>query len=279
MKLDAHQHFWQLSRGDYAWPNETVAPIFRDFGAKDLTPLLDECAIDQTVLVQATDTVSETRFLLDLADHNPRIAAVVGWADFLDPDAASEISELGAHPKLRGFRPMLQGIAETDWILQAAVAPALKALEHHGLSFDALIEPRHLQTIATLAQRHPDLVIIIDHMAKPAMKQGRAPDPDWARDLKQAAQNPNVFVKLSGMVTEFDGPWDLPTLRAHFDVALEAFGPERILFGSDWPVSNLRCTYGEWMHAVESLIAPLSRFDQAAILGGTAAHCYRLEGT
>lgn len=278
MRLDAHQHFWQLDRGDYDWPDETVEPIRQDFMPADLKPRLDAAGIEKTVLVQATDTVEETSFLLALGYRNDWIAGVVGWVQMSAPDAPSQIAALAADPKLCGLRPMLQGIDQTDWILQAAVQPALEALQHHDLCLDALIQPRHLNVICQLARRYPDLSIVIDHMAKPQMKNGSAPDPDWCKGMAEAARCPNINVKLSGMVTECDGPWERQTLEAHFAQVLASFGPERIIFGSDWPVCLLGCSYQDWIEVVQSLIAPLSTQHQAAIMGRNGAAVYRLSG-
>lgn len=276
MIIDSHQHYWTLARGDYAWLSDRLAPIFRDFGPGDLSPHLKACSVDRTIVVQATDTVDETRFLLDMSDRHETIAAVVGWVNMFDPDTPQLLADLAAHPKLRGVRPMLQSIDQTDWILDDRAVPALRQLERLGLSFDALIQPRHLPIIADLADRFHDLPIVINHMAKPKMKQDLVPDPSWCDGMADCAQRDNVFVKLSGMMTLFEGPSDRSTINAHIDHMMGCFGPQRVMFGSDWPVSNLASDYSEWFDVVQDYIAPMAEAEQRAILGATAAAFYKL---
>ena len=275
MIVDAHQHFWTLSRGDYAWPDETVPAIRRDFGPADLWRLADAAGVDRTVLVQATDSVAETTFLLDVAAREPRVAGVVGWIDMAAPDAVATFDRMRADPLLVGLRPMLQGIAETDWVLRDAVRPALDALEGSGLCFDALVQPRHLGAIDTLAARHPSLPIVLDHGAKP-QPGGHA---SWAEGMRRLAGRPNVTCKLSGLVTEIGPDWTVEGLRPYADTLLEAFGPERVMFGSDWPVVNLAADYGAWFDAAQALTAHLDAGARAAIFGGTACRVYGIGGT
>ncbi|SIN76816.1 amidohydrolase family protein [Vannielia litorea] len=277
MRIDAHQHFWTLSRGDYPWPNESVAPIFRDFGPDDLAPLLAAAGIDRTILVQATDTVEETGFLLDLAAGADFVAGVVGWVDLTAPDAMATIDRLRADPALKGLRPMLQNIGATDWILQDAAAPALAHMEATGLRFDALIQPRHLPVIDTLAGRYPGLPIVIDHIAKPVMGGGAAPDAAWLEGIGRLAARANVWCKLSGMVTEAGPEWtdaDLAPFAAH---VLDAFGAGRVMFGSDWPVLTLASDYATWAQTADRLIAELPAPEQAEVRGGTAARFYGID--
>ena len=276
MIIDAHHHFWQLSRGDYPWPNDSVAPIFRDFGPGDLTPLLNEAGVTKTVLVQATDTVAESEFLLTLASHHPMIAGVVGWVDLSAPDACDVIDQVRGNPLLKGLRPMLQNIDDTDWILRPEVQPALSHMAALDLAFDALIQPRHLPVIAALADRHPNLRIVIDHLAKPQMGQGRLPVPDWHQGMADLAARPNVWCKLSGMVTEAGPDWQPADLQPFAQHVLSIFAPGRIMFGSDWPVVNLASDYASWIQFVRSAIAAFSDQEQAQIMGGTAAAFYRL---
>lgn len=276
MIIDSHQHYWTLARSDYAWLTERAGSIFRDFGPEDLSPHLESCSVGRTVVVQATDTVEETRFLLEMSDRHKTIAAVVGWLDMHDADMPRLLADIATHPKLRGVRPMLQSIDRTDWILDERAAPSLKQLEHFGLSFDALIQPRHLPVIADLADRLRDLPIVINHMAKPKMKKNRAPDQLWCDGMSDCAQRDNVFVKLSGMMTLFEGPVDRRAIYAHIDHVMGCFGPQRVMFGSDWPVSNLACDYSEWFAIVQDYIAPMSEAEQVAILGATAAKFYKL---
>lgn len=274
MKIDAHQHFWTLARGDYPWPDDSVAPIFRDFGPDDLAPLLAGTGIERTVLVQATDTVAETEFLLDLAARHAFIAGVVGWVDLTAPDAIATIDRLRADPRLKGVRPMLQNINQDDWILQDAAQPALAHLQKVGLRFDALIQPRHLPVIDALAARYPELPVVIDHVAKPGMGGGGAPDAAWKDGMTRLAARPNLWCKLSGMVTEIGPGWqygDLSPFAAH---VLAVFGAGRVMFGSDWPVVNLASDYRTWVETAMRLTAQLSPSEQLALWGGTAADFY-----
>ncbi|MDP1668404.1 amidohydrolase family protein [Phaeovulum sp.] len=272
--IDAHQHFWLLDRGDYAWPNPDVAPIFRDFAPEDLRPLLAAAAVERTVLVQATDSLAETRFLLDIARRTDFVAGVVGWVDIAAPDARAAIDELRQDAALKGLRPMLQSIAEVGWILRPEVQPTLRHMARTGLRLDALIQPRHQPVILELAQLHPDLPIVIDHIAKPRIGKGRAPDAAWREGMAALAGCANVCVKLSGMVTEAGADWseaDLAPFAAH---VLAAFGPARVMWGSDWPVVNLDADYGRWIEAAQALTSGLSQADRAQIFGGTARRFY-----
>ncbi|MDC0737791.1 amidohydrolase family protein [Cognatishimia sp. SS12] len=276
MRIDAHQHFWTLARGDYPWPNASVAPIFRDFGPKDLAPLISVAGIDETVLVQATDTVAETEFLLKIATQTPWVAGVVGWVDLQADGAIEMIDYLRANPYLKGLRPMLQNISETDWILNAAAQPALAHMAAQNLCFDALVQPRHLPVILELSQRHPNLKIVIDHIAKPTMGGGTMPARDWSRGMSQLAAQPNVYCKLSGLLTEVGPNWrsdDVAPFAAH---VLNAFGASKVMFGSDWPVLSLAATYSEWCALVEGYLAGFSPHERSAIMGETAMHFYGL---
>lgn len=274
--IDAHQHFWQLDRGDYDWPNASVAPIFRDFGPDDLAPLLEQAGVGQTVLVQATPTVAETEFLLDVAERTPFVAGVVGWVDLTAPDAVATIDRLRQNPALVGLRPMLQSIPETEWILQPRADTALRHMAAVGLRFDALIQPRHLPVIAELADRHRGLGIVIDHLAKPRMGAGLAPDAGWLQGMTALAARGNVRCKLSGMITEIGPDWALSQLGAHAAHVLAQFGPGRVMWGSDWPVVNLAGDYAAWQAASRSLTAHLSPAEQAQVFDQTAREFYRL---
>ncbi|WP_171102087.1 amidohydrolase [Ruegeria sp. HKCCD7255] len=276
MIIDSHQHFWTLARGDYPWPNDSVAPIFRDFTPDDLRPLLTRSGVDQTVLVQATDTVAETEFLLDIARQTGFVAGVVGWVDLTASDAIATIDRLRQDPALKGLRPMLQGIAQTDWILQDDAQPALAHMASTGLCFDALIQPRHLPVIARLAQQHPNLPIVIDHIAKPQMGAARLPDAAFIDGMHQLAACGSVRCKLSGMVTEVGPGWRTEDLMPFLEVVLDLFGPDRVMFGSDWPVLNLASDYAAWMAFVHKAIEPYPDAEKDMILGGAAQQFYGL---
>lgn len=274
--IDAHHHFWRLSRGDHRWPNESVAPIFRDFGPDDLLPLLERTGVRRTVLVQATDSVAETEFLLAVARRCEPVAGVVGWVDLSAPDAVDTIDRLRADPLLKGLRPMLQDIADTDWILRAEVRPALAHMARVGLRLDALIQPRHLAAILAVAGAHPTLPIVIDHLAKPRMGDGRAPDAEWVRGMEALAARPNVWCKLSGMVTEIGPHWRQSDLEPFASAVLSAFGADRTMWGSDWPVVNLAADYGRWVESARSLAAGLGHRERDRLFEGSAREFYGL---
>jgi L-fuconolactonase len=275
MRIDAHQHYWRIGRGGHSWPGADLPAIHRDFLPDDLAPLLARHRISRTVAVQSQPDDRDTDWLLDLAAANDSIGAVVGWVRFRDRDAAARITALSASPKLRGIRPMLQDLAP-GWITDRSAAPALSSMAATGLVFDALVRPQHLQDIATIARRHPELRIVIDHAAKPAIAE-QTLDP-WRGDIATLAACPNVACKLSGMVTEARGDWKVADLRPYVDHLLAAFGPARLLWGSDWPVSLLAASYDRWIEAAEALLAHVSDTERVAVFGGNAARLYAING-
>jgi L-fuconolactonase len=244
-RIDAHQHFWSLARGDYDWldvvAKPLLAPIHRDFRAGDLRPLLEARGIAGTVLVQAAETVAETDYLLSLADANDFICGVVGWVDLSAPDAVATIERLARHPAFKAVRPMLQDLPDPAWISTAPIDLAVQALMRLGLRFDALVKTPHLPHLLTFAQRHPALPIVIDHMAKPDMAHDEF--STWHALMAPLAALPQVHCKLSGLVTEIGPQWHIDMLRPYVDAVLELFGPERVMWGSDWPVLNLVADY------------------------------------
>jgi L-fuconolactonase len=273
MIVDAHHHVWRLARGDYAWLTPDL-PIHRDYGLDDLRPLLGD--IDATVLVQAAPTEAETGFLLATANASAGLVrGVVGWTDLAAPSAAERIAALARDaPLLKGLRPMLQDIAETEWILRPDVAPALRAMADAGLRFDALIRPRHLPSILRLCERYPELAIVIDHGAKPDIAGGVF-EP-WGSDIAMVAQETKAFCKLSGLVTEAAADWRADDLRRYVEHLLATFGPRRLMWGSDWPVVNLAGGYARWRAASLQLLQGLASVERDAVLGGTAAAFYGL---
>jgi L-fuconolactonase len=276
MRIDAHQHFWRLAARDGAWPPPELAAIHRDFAPGDLQPLLREHGIDATVLVQSLPDEADTRTMLGLADQFPFIAAVVGWTDLKAPDAPRRIAALAAHDRLRGLRPMLQDLDDERWIDDTALGPAVDAMLRHRLAFDALVLPRHLPALLAFARRHPALPIVIDHIAKPAIGSGVV--AGWRDDMARLAALPQVHCKLSGIVTEAGADWTVELLRPCAELVLEAFGPRRVLWGSDWPVLDLAADYGRWLAASEALLAHLDGAERAAIFGDNAQRFYRIAG-
>lgn len=273
MRIDAHHHLWALSRGGYDWPTPDLAPLYHDFAPQDLQPLLDAGRIDAAIVVQAAPTEAETAWLLACAADHHWIAGVVGWTDLAAPDAPARIAELARAPKLRGVRPMLQDMADRDWIARPELSPALAALSDHALVFDALVRPDQLGAIATIADRHPGLSIVIDHAAKPRIGSDLS---EWTKALRAVASRRNVHVKLSGLMTEAPAEASIETLRPVTDIVLAAFGSERTLWGSDWPVVLLAAGYDHWLSLAEALVEHLDEGQRADIFGGNAARLYRI---
>jgi L-fuconolactonase len=273
-RIDAHQHFWQLARGDYGWLTPALAPIYRDFMPSDLAPLLERHGISGTVLVQAAPTEAETDFMLKLADENGFIEGVVGWVDFAAADAPARIVRLAVHPKLKGLRPMIQDIPDVDWMLRPELEPAFRALIEHDLVFDALVLPRHLKNLSILLSRHPEMRVVVDHCAKPEIATGAF--EEWAEDIRKIAAASGAFCKLSGLVTEAAKDWTVEDLRPCFEHVHACFGADRLIWGSDWPVCTLAASYDAWVEAAEKLLAFCRPEERAAILGGNAARLYRL---
>ena len=279
MILDAHQHFWSLSRGDYRWLRPELGPLYRDHLPADLEPWLDWARIDKTILVQAADTVAETSYLLALARETPFVAGVVGWVDLESRTAPGEIERLAEDPLLVGVRPMLQDLPDAAWMLEPALAPAIAALAEQGLAFDALVRMDHLPHLLPFLRRYPELKVVVDHAAKPVVACGMRPWPSfaaWRDHMASIARESTACCKLSGLVTEADGEWSTAELRPYVEVLLETFGPRRLIWGSDWPVVLLAGGYEAWWRATVELLSGLPPEDGAAILGGNAAAFYRL---
>ena len=271
-RIDAHHHLWQLARGDYGWLTPKLAPIYRDFTMADLEPLLDRHQITGTILVQAAPTEAETTFLLEQAMTASRVRGVIGWIDFDAPDAAQRVTEVSENELMVGLRPMIQDIADDDWILRPALEPVFTRMAEVGLVFDALALPRHLERVAQIAERHPKLTIILDHLGKPGIAE-RDLDP-WRGRIETLASYPNVHCKLSGMATEAAPDWTVDDLRPFADHVLGRFGPARVLWGSDWPVVDLAGGYDRWWAASEALLKDLSTSERQAVLGGNATSLY-----
>lgn len=273
MRIDAHQHFWKIARGDYSWMDDSVAAIRRDIGPVDLVPKLRAHDIDGTITVQAAPTVEETRYLLSLADAHDFIRGVVGWID-LTADPVPQLERL-AHPAIRGIRPMLENIEDTDWILRDDVIGGLVKVAGAGLRLDALITSRHLDVIETLVHTLPDLPVVIDHCAKPTF-DGTDAGERWRTGIAALARHPQVFCKLSGLANEFGEGWSADALRATYRHVLDHFGPDRLMWGSDWPVLELAGEYPTWFDVALDLTSDLSDDERTAILGHTAVRFYGL---
>ena len=275
MRIDAHVHFWDPARGDYGWLGSHLPVLNRRFAPAELYPLLIEHGVDGVVLVQAAPTAAETDYLLELAAES-WISAVVGWIDLDSERAAEEAVRRAWQTKLVGVRPMLQDLADPHWILDTRRASALSVLEAGGLNFDALIRPAHLPVIAALAARHPQLPIIVDHAAKPVV--GNTVDAAWREALCQVAGYPNVTCKLSGLMTELDSPAAMSAIPFYVRELLDAFGGERLIWGSDWPVLTQAASYAQWLEISERSLAVLGWQEREHVMGGNAARVYRVRG-
>lgn len=251
MKIDTHQHFWQLSRGDYTWLTSDLEPLYRDFLPQDLEPLMQESGMSATIAVQAADSEAETEYLLSLADQHSWIIGVVGWVDLAAPTAVASIERLAQQPKLVGLRPMIQDIDDDTWMLQDVLRPALEAMRAANLTFDALVLPRHLGHLDSFLTRYPELAVVIDHCAKPQIRNNSF-EP-WATQISDLAHHNNLYCKLSGLLTEAAPNWQPGDIEPYLAHILQAFGPKRVLFGSDWPVLNLASDYGQWRELFETL--------------------------
>jgi len=287
-RIDAHQHFWHTARGDYRWLRPDVpalAPLCRDFAPADLQPLLSAHGVVQTVLVQAADSEAETDHLLALAEANPVIGGVVGWVDLSRVESVATLERwAAAHPKLKGVRPMLQDLPDADWIARAPHPEVLRTLVRLGLRFDALVQPWHLAPLLRFLHDWPELPVVIDHAAKPQLAQGWCGDwaTVWQRGLAALAERPGVHCKFSGLLTEAAGPAraggaaGIEAVRPVWDTLLARFGPDLLLWGSDWPVLNLAADYARWIDVSDALIGPLSAGEQDAIRMANAARFYDL---
>jgi L-fuconolactonase len=273
--IDSHQHFWTTARDDYGWLRQDDTVLYRDFGPDDLAPLIERAGVTSTVLVQAAPTVEETRYLLEIAERTDWVAAVVGWVALDGPDAEQTLDDLAAHPALRGVRPMIQDIPNDDWMLDEALTPGLRALAARDLCFDALVQPRHLGRLLRLLDRHPDLRVVVDHGAKPEIHAGAF--DAWANDMASIARETSACCKLSGLVTEAGPSWCSENLRPYVAHLTGCFGPERLMWGSDWPVVELAGGFHRWWATTDELLEGLRDDERAAILGGTARRFYRLE--
>ena len=277
MIVDAHQHFWQHSLPfDYSWQDaEEMAPIRRNFLPADLRPHLRNTGVDRTIFVQTQHDVAENRWVLGLAGDNDFISGVVGWVDLADEDCETQLLEFKDHPKFVGIRHVTQDEPDDDFIVRPDVIRGLKILQRHSVPFDLLFYVKHLKHAATLARELPELPMVIDHLAKPRIKE--AATDDWIDNFRAAARFPNVYCKLSGMITEADWQnWKPADLKPYVETALECFGPNRCMYGSDWPVCELAGTYEQVHAALVDVLGPLSDAETAAIFGGTAAGFYNL---
>ncbi len=275
MHIDAHQHFWVYSAREYNWIDDSMAALRRDFLPNHLKSELESNGFHGSVAVQARQTLEETRWLLKLAESSPWILGVVGWVDLRSPDVRSQLKELARNPKLVGVRHIVQSEPDDRFLLQPDFLRGISALEEFDLAYDILIYTKHLPVAAEFMQRFPRQRFVLDHLAKPPIKRG---DLDlWAQGIRRLAEFPNLFCKLSGLVTEADWQhWKLEQIVPYLDVAFEAFGADRLMVGSDWPVCLVAASYARWIEVVNTYLRGQKPECRDRVLGGNAQRFWQL---
>ncbi|CAG7626298.1 hypothetical protein PAESOLCIP111_02815 [Paenibacillus solanacearum] len=279
MRIDSHQHFWRLDRGDYDWITPEMTAIYRDFLPQDLEAHLDANGIDKSIVVQAAPTLGDTEFMLGLADRSDRIAGVVGWIDLAGADYRQQLETFRSHPKFAGFRVMIQELERAEDVLEPAFVEALRYAAAEDVPVDLLLRSGQLPAVLQLLEQVPGLRGVIDHLAKPEIASGQW-DP-WSPQMVQAASHKNIYCKLSGMVTEADArSWKPEQFVRYVRHIVQAFGPDRVMFGSDWPVCLLAASYDQVVDVfAQALPEELSEADKANIYGGNALRFYKLESS
>lgn len=276
LKIDSHQHFWELGRCDYPWLTPELAPIYRDFRPDDLKPNLDEVGVAGTVIVQATHDRAETEWYLSLTHQYDFLKGVVGWVDLTAYDVDEQLNVLKEQGPLCGIRHQVHDEVDPRWLLQGKVLRGLRLLARQELAYDLLLRPVHLPHLPELFGEVPGMRWVIDHIAKPEIKAGKL--QPWRDDMQRVARYPNVYCKVSGMITEADHRhWTVEDIRPYFEAVLEMFGPNRLLFGSDWPVCTLAGSYKQVHDLLSALISGLSETEQEAIWSKTALEVYKLQ--
>ncbi len=274
MRIDAHQHFWDINRLQYRWmPPDS--PLRRNYLPADLAPILERNRFDGSVVVQANVVLEETRWLLELAAQHKFIRGVVGWVDLTDPRVGATLDDLQQNPKFKGVRHLVHDEPDVNWLLREDVLHGLGELARRGIPYDLLLRPPHLPLVPRLSERVPDLRMVIDHIAKPLIATQRM--DGWAADMESAAKIPQVWCKLSGMITEADPRgWKAERLRPYVRHVISLFGPDRLMFGSDWPVCTLAGTWKEVLAAFTQAIGPQPVGVREKLLGETAVAFYGL---
>jgi L-fuconolactonase len=275
MHIDAHQHFWTYSPTEFEWIDDSMARLRRDFLPEHLKPEIESSNFHGSVAVQARQTLEETRWLLELAERSPWIFGVVGWVDLRSPDVRSQLSVLARNPKLVGIRHIVQSEPDDRFLLQPDFLRGISTLEEFDLAYDILIYTKHLPIAAEFVELFPRQRFVLDHLAKPPIKSGNI--DSWAQGISRLAAFPNVFCKLSGLVTEADWQhWEPEQIVLFLDVAFESFGPDRLMFGSDWPVCLVAASYAKVLGVVNSYLLQKKPECQDPVLGGNAQRFWRL---
>ncbi|PWT92097.1 MAG: amidohydrolase, partial [Blastocatellia bacterium] len=250
--VDSHQHFWEVGKFEYPWMSPELGVLYQDYLPDQLNPVLKENGVSRTVLVQASNSLDETEWMLKLAATTTHVYGVVGWVDLMSPFVDQQLQKFKVNERFKGVRHLVESEPADDWLVQPEVLKGLKCLEQHELSYDLLVHTRHLKYVPKIVEECPNLSLVIDHMAKPPIRSGEI--EEWAKELKVVAQHNTIFCKLSGLVTEADTLWTTDDLRPYVECALELFGPERLMFGSDHPVCLLAASYKEVLESFQDLL-------------------------
>ena len=273
MKIDAHQHFWIYNDREYGWMGPGLEKLRVDRLPQDLWPLLQASGFDSTIAVQARQIVEETAWLLELAGQNPFIKGIVGWVDLCSPHLGDQLERFASHSKLCGVRHVLHDEADEQFMLRRDFRRGIELLARFDLAYDLLLFPQHLSLASELAAQFPQQRFVLDHIAKPLIKDAIL--SPWDEDIRQLATFPNIYCKVSGLITEADWQrWTGTDFRPYLDIVFDAFTPQRIMFGSDWPVSTLAGTYKQVYQLISNYVSSLSADEQAAVFGETAARFY-----
>jgi L-fuconolactonase len=278
LRIDSHQHFWQLSRGDYAWLTPELELLYKDFLPDALAPLLEQSQVDKTILVQAAATTAETDFMLKVASETEFVAGVVGWVDMECLNALAHIEHFSQSPYFKGIRPMIQEIEDINWMLKDELAPVFELLIAKNLTFDALVLPQHLDALYILLKRYPVLNVVIDHGGKPAVCAYTVNNSshEWYEKIAKIASETSAFCKLSGLVTEAGIDPNYEPLAPYMEHLLVCFGVKCLMWGSDWPVVNLSSDYHRWTKQVDTFTEALTVSEQQAIWSTTAQKFYKI---
>jgi L-fuconolactonase len=276
MRIDSHQHFWNYNPDEHVWMTDQMDVLKTDYLPDNLSPLLERTSIDGTVSVQARQNLHETEWLLELSDQYDLIKGVVGWVDMRSPEVSKQLEQYASHPKFVGVRHVVHDEPDDQFILGEAFLDGMSQLRAFNLTYDLLLFPKHLPYAIRVVERFPEQRFVLDHIAKPLIKEGTL-EP-WASDIRQLAQHENVYCKVSGMVTEavWKG-WKKTDFAPYLDIIFDCFGAERLMFGSDWPVCTLSATYAEVVGIVSDYILKLSEDEQARIMGINSIQFYDLQ--
>lgn len=274
-RIDAHHHLWHYSAEEYDWIDDSMAILRRDFLPDDLAAEMHTAGVDGAIAIQARQTLEETRWLLSLAERSDVIRGVVGWAPLMEKNFAASLEKLSVNPKLKGLRHVVQAEPDEKFLLRKDFNEGIETMRRTGLVYDILIYERHLLQTIEFVDLHPDQAFVLDHIAKPRIREGKL-EP-WAERMRELAKRENVSCKLSGMVTEADwSQWTPASLRPYLDVVVEAFGPRRLMAGSDWPVCLVACGYAQWFGVLGEYFSAFSEEERSAIFGENATRMYQL---